>query len=249
MDAIMKIAKKHSLIVIEDAAHATGAEYNGKKVGSYGDMTNFSFHPVKNMSTGDGGMVTTNNEKYAERLSQLRLHGMSKDAWKRHSIAGSWKYDIEEPGYKYNMMDTQAALGIQQLKKVKGFIKTREDYAKKYDIAFSVVPEITIPFNIRKNEHIYSLYTIKIDSSSLTIGRDEIYEELKKAQIGPSVYFIPVHHFSYYKKKYGYNIGDFPVADKVFEQILSLPLHPGMKPSDISYVAKTLIKIITSHRK
>ena len=249
MDAIMKIAKKHKLIVIEDAAHATGALYKGKKVGGLSDLANFSFHPVKNMSTGDGGMVTTNNSKLADRISQLRLHGMSKDAWKRHSAAGSWKYDIVEPGYKYNMMDTQAALGIHQLKRLSGFLKTRKAYAKLYDKAFKKIPEITVPYVLRPNEHIYSLYTIKIDTSNLSLTRDEIYDRLKEANIGPSIYFIPVHYFTYYKEKYKFKEQDFPITKQVFEKILSLPLHPGMKESDVAYVAKTLEKLITTHRR
>ncbi len=249
MRKIMKIAKKHNLVVIEDAAHATGAMFNGQKIGTHGDFVNFSFHPVKNMSTGDGGMITTNNQKYAEILSQLRLHGMSKDAWKRHSASGSWKYDIVSPGYKYNMTDIQSALGIQQLKKLPSFIKTRQKYAKIYDDLFINTPEISIPAVLRKGEHIYSLYTVKINSANLSIDRDEIIELLKEAQIGPSVYFIPVHHFTYYKDKYKFNPKKFPVTEEIFTQIISLPLYPGMKEADIRYVANQLVSIISSHRK
>lgn len=249
MDKILRIAKKHNLKVIEDAAHASGSSFGKKKIGTHGDLVNFSFHPVKNMSTGDGGMITTNNEEYASLLMMLRLHGMSKDAWKRHSATGSWRYDIEMPGYKYNMTDISAALGIQQLKKLDGFIKTRQDYAMVYDHAFSDIPEITIPVKAKNRDHIYSLYTILLDTSNLKISRDEIVDELKKAQIGVSVYFIPVHLFSYYKNTYKYKVGNFPQAEAVFEKIISLPLYPKMSPSDLKYVIKTLKKLILKNRK
>lgn len=249
MDKILRIAKKYKLKVIEDAAHAAGSSFGKKKIGTHGDFVNFSFHPVKNMSTGDGGMITTNNAEYASQLTMLRLHGMSKDAWKRHSAAGSWRYDIQMPGYKYNMTDISAALGIQQLKKLDRFIKIRQDYAKIYDEAFADMPEITIPVKAKNRVHIYSLYTILVDTSNLTMTRDQIVEELKKAQIGTSVYFIPIHFFTYYKNTYNYKKGDFPHAEAVFEKIISLPLYPKMKPSDINYVVKTLKKIISQHRK
>ena len=201
------------------------------------------------MSTGDGGMITTNNEEYASLLLMLRLHGMSKDAWKRHSATGSWRYDIEMPGYKYNMTDISAALGIQQLKKLDGFIKIRQDYARIYDQAFSDIPEIIIPLKTKNRDHIYSLYTILLDTSNLKISRDEIVDALKKAQIGVSVYFIPVHLFSYYKNAYKYKTGDFPQAEAVFEKIISLPLYPKMSPADLRYVIKTLKKLILKNRK
>jgi dTDP-4-amino-4,6-dideoxygalactose transaminase len=249
LDAIRKIAKKHKLILIEDGAHAAGATYNKEKIGSIGDMTNFSFHPLKNMSTGDGGMVTTNNEKYATALQKFRLHGMSRDAWKRHTATGSWRYDVDEAGYKYNMTDIQAALGIHQLKKLPQFLKIRKEYAKLYDKAFAKVPEITVPFITSGQKHIYTLYTIKIDTSNLKITRDEIVEELKKANIGTNIQFIPVHYFTYYSKAYGYKKGDFPNVEKVFEEILSLPLYPKMKINEINYVSKTLINLIKNNRK
>jgi len=249
MDAIMKIAKKHKLVVIEDAATAVGTEYKEKRIGGIADMTCFSFHPIKNMSTGDGGMVTTNNEKYAERISILRLHGMSKDAWKRHSAAGSWKYDIVEPGFKYNMMDIQAALGIQQLKKLDTFIEIREKYASMYDTALAKIPEITLPYVAEYGKHARDLYTIRIDTKKLKLTRDQIVDELKKMQIGVSVYYIPLYEFSYFKKEWKLKSSDFPVADGIYQNMLSLPLYPKMKPVDVKYVIKTLTDIISSARK
>lgn len=249
MDKIMSLAKKYKLKVIEDAAHGTGGSFNGRKIGTHGDFVNFSFHPIKNMSTGDGGMITTNNEEAASKLMMLRLHGMSRDAWKRHAANGSWRYDIEYPGYKYNMTDLSAALGIRQLEKVDSFIKTRKDYAKIYDSLLADVPEITTPYVGKDEDHIYSLYSVLLDTSNLKISRDQVIEELKKANIGSSVYFIPIHLFTYYKKTYKYKLGDFPISEEVFEKIISLPLYPRMKKTDIHYVVKTLKKIISSNRK
>jgi dTDP-4-amino-4,6-dideoxygalactose transaminase len=249
MDAIRKIAKKHKLIIIEDAATAIGASYKGKKIGNIGDMTCFSFHPIKNMSTGDGGMVTTNNQSYAERLMLLRLHGMSKEAWKRHTAAGSWKYDIVEPGFKYNMTDIQAALGRVQLKRLDGFVKTRKQYAKIFDRELAKIPEITIPVHSENSGTAYNLYTIKIDTTNLTVSRDEIVELLKQEQIGVSVYYIPLYEFSYFQKNLKLKKKDFPNAEKVYQSMMSLPLYPKMNLKDINRVINTLSDIIKKHRK
>lgn len=249
LEEILAIAKKHNLTVIEDAAHGSGGSYNNKKLGTFGDLTVFSFHPVKNMSTGDGGMITTENDEYADVLRMLRLHGMSKDAWKRHTASGSWRYDVEMPGFKYNMTDVAAALGIHQLRKLDSFIAKRKEYAEMYDKAFASIPEITVPHIPTNKEHIYSLYTIRINNDLLNISRDVIVDELKKANIGTSVYFIPVHYFSYYKNTYGYKTGDLPVAEKVFEQVISLPLYPRMTTDDVQYVIETLQSLIEKNRK
>jgi dTDP-4-amino-4,6-dideoxygalactose transaminase len=245
---IKAIAKKHNLTVIEDAAHAIGTTYKGKMIGSHSEYVCFSFHPIKNISTGDGGMITTNSSRIADHLSQLRLHGMSKDAWKRHSAAGSWKYDITEPGFKYNMFDIQAALGIQQLKKHEKFLKTRKEYAHIYDKAFSKTPEIIIPYIQKGIRHAYNLYTIQVETKKLSIDRDKIVDELKKKGIGVSVYFIPLHYFTFYKKM-GYKKGDFPIAESVFEKIISLPLYPKMTKEELNYISKTLINLIEENRK
>ncbi len=248
LEKISKIALKHHLAIIEDAAHAVGTEYKGVKIGSHGHLTCFSFHPIKNMTTGDGGMVTTKNMHFAERLSQLRLHGMSKDAWKRHTASGSWKYDILEPGFKYNMTDISAALGIVQLRKLDDFIRIRTEYAHEYCSLFADTPEIRIPQERKNIRHSWNLYTIEVDTSGLDCTRDDMIEELKEKGIGANVYFTPLHHFTAFKK-IGYKPGDFPVADLVGERIISLPLYPKMTQEEVVYVAQTLKEIITSHRK
>ncbi len=249
MDAIRKIAKKHKLIIIEDAATAIGTSYKSKKVGNIGDMTCFSFHPIKNMSTGDGGMVTTNNKAFADRIMLLRLHGMSKEAWKRHTAAGSWKYDIVEPGFKYNMTDIQAALGRVQLKRLDGFIKVRKQYAKIFDRELSKIPEITVPIHSESSGTAYNLYTIRIDTSRLSVTRDEIVELLKQEQIGVSVYYIPLYEFSYFQKHLKLKSSDYPHASAVYQNMMSLPLYPKMTIKDVDRVIHTLSDIIKKHRK
>jgi len=249
MDAIRKIAKKYNLIIIEDAATAIGTTYKGKKVGNIGDMTCFSFHPIKNMSTGDGGMVTTNNKSLADRIMLLRLHGMSKEAWKRHTAAGSWKYDIVEPGFKYNMTDIQAALGRVQLKRLDGFIKTRKQYAHIFDKELAKIPEIKIPVHSNDSGTAYNLYTIRIDTRNLSVNRDEIVELLKQEQIGVSVYYIPLYEFSYFRNNLKLKKSDFPKAEAVYQSMMSLPLYPKMNLKDVDRVIKTLSDIIKKHRK
>lgn len=249
MDAIRKIAKKHKLIIVEDAATAIGTSFKSKKVGNIGDMTCFSFHPIKNMSTGDGGMVTTNNKAFADRIMLLRLHGMSKEAWKRHTAAGSWKYDIVEPGFKYNMTDIQAALGRVQLKRLDGFIKVRKQYAKIFDRELSKIPEITVPIHSESSGTAYNLYTIRIDTSHLSVTRDEIVELLKQEQIGVSVYYIPLYEFSYFQKHLKLKSSDYPHASAVYQTMMSLPLYPKMTIKDVDRVIHTLSDIIKKHRK
>lgn len=249
LTAIMAIAKKHKLEVIEDAAHAVGTKYKGKMIGSHGNLVCFSFHPIKNITTGDGGMITTPNAQYAQRLSQLRLHGMSKDAWKRHSAAGSWRYDILEHGFKYNMTDVAAAMGIHQLRRLEGFIQTRQKYAEYYQKSLSKIPEITVPPMGGKDiRHAWNLYTIKVNTGKLNINRDEIVEELKLRGVGSSVYFISLSHLTAFKKL-GYKQGDFPVCDDLSDCIVSLPIYPKMRFADVKYVTKTLESIIEEHRK
>ncbi len=249
MGKIMKIAKDNNLLVIEDAAHAISAEYESRKIGTIGDATCFSFYPTKNMTTGEGGMVTINDEELKERLKIWGLHGISKDAWKRYSAEGSWYYEVVCPGYKYNMTDIQASLGLHQLKKLNHFKRKREKIVKAYNEAFKDMKEITIPFVKDNIKHAWHLYVIKIVSEKLKINRNQFIEALKAENIGTSVHFIPVHLQPYYRDTYGFKRSDFPNAEYAFDRVISLPLFPKMNDKDVIDVIDAVRKIIEYYKK
>lgn len=233
MDEIYAIAKRHNLKIIEDAAHALPSLYKGTLVGNLpSDITCFSFYATKTLSTGEGGMATTNNDDYAKNIRINRLHGISKDVWDRYS-GGGWEYDIVDNGNKYNSTDINAALGLKQLEKLEWMRDKRVTIAKKYDIAFSgKIKSIVIKDD---RETCYHLYVIKVNN------RDELYNKLKDKGIGASVHFIPVHKHSYYKEKYGYKEEDYPVANDVFFKSLSLPIYPDLKDEDIEYIIENVL--------
>jgi len=249
MDPILDIARKYNLFVSEDAAHAVGTQYKGKMVGTLGHAASFSFYATKNITTGEGGMLTTNDEELAEKARVISLHGMSKNAWNRYTNAGSWYYEVMYPGFKYNMTDIQAALGLHQLKKLQRFLKIREEYAKIYNDAFYPMPEIIPPYVKSYGRHSWHLYTIRLVPECLTIGRDEFIEELKKENIGTSVHFIPVHLHPYYRNTFGYKRGDFPVAEAFYDQLISLPLYPKMTREDVEDVIHAVRRIVGKYRR
>lgn len=237
---IQSIARKHKLVIIEDAAHAVGTKYNGKYIGSHGNTTCFSFYATKNLTTGEGGMLTTDNPKIAEYVQKSRMHGISKDAWKRYSKEGSWKYDVEFPGFKYNMTDIQASLGLHQLKRLPGFLKRRRQIAALFDKGFKGSQELEVIQVPKETEHSYHLYPILLQS----YDRDIFIEEMKKMNIGVSVHFIPVHQFSYYKKNYPVKKNDMLVTNDVFNRIVSLPIYPDMTDADVRYVTEAVLTIL-----
>jgi len=249
MGKIMKIAKDNNLLVIEDAAHAISAEYEGKKIGTIGDATSFSFYPTKNMTTGEGGMVTINDEELKEKLKIWGLHGISKDAWKRYSAEGSWYYEVVCPGYKYNMTDIQASLGLHQIEKLNRFQRKREKIVKAYNEAFKDMKEITIPCVKDNIKHAWHLYVIKVVSEKLRINRNQFIEALKAENIGTSVHFIPVHLQPYYRDTFGFRRGDFSNAEYAFERVISLPLFPKMSDKDVKDVIDAVRKIIEYYKK
>lgn len=249
MDEIMKIAKDNNLLVIEDAAHAISAEYKGQKIGNIGNATCFSFYPTKNMTTGEGGMVTTNDKKLKELLKMWGLHGISKDAWKRYSAEGTWYYEVLCPGYKYNMTDIQAAIGLQQLDKMDLFQKRREEIVKNYNDAFEQLEEISTPKVLDGIKNAWHLYTIEVLPGKLKVNRNQFIEALKAENIGTSVHFIPVHLHPYYRDTFKFKIGDFPVAESVFDRIISLPLFPKMDNQDVEDVIIAVKKIVEYYRK
>jgi dTDP-4-amino-4,6-dideoxygalactose transaminase len=249
LDKIHEIAKKHNLFVVEDAAHAISSEYKGKKIGTHSDLVCFSFHPVKNMTTGDGGAITTDNDELADKVRVLRVNGMDKESWKRSTSTGSWDYAITEEGYKYHMNDLSAALGIHQLKRLEGFRKVREEVADTYDKELADVAEITIPIRVSDIRHAHNIYGILIDTGNLKITRNEVIDELKKYNVGSIVYFRPLHLQPFFQKRLGLKAGDFPNAEFVFDRLICLPIYPGMTKEDAKYVSDLLKEIIEENRK
>jgi dTDP-4-amino-4,6-dideoxygalactose transaminase len=249
MEAIQALAEQHNLLVIEDAAHALGAEYKGRRTGTFGDVTVFSFYATKNLTTGEGGMVCTEDEDLAERIAILRLHGITSDAWKRYSDKGSWYYEVLLPGYKYNMTDVQAALGLHQLAKQERFQELREQYARIYTEAFADLPEIQAPYVQEHVRHAWHLYLIQLDLERLTIDRGQFIEALRRENVGASVHFIPLHLHPYYQQQYGFKKGDYPVAERVYEGIVSLPLYPKMTRKDVHDVIEAVSRVISHSRR
>jgi perosamine synthetase len=249
MDPITDIARRHRLKVIEDAAHSLPARYRGRMVGAISEVTCFSLYASKTITTGEGGVVTTDNADYADRIRIMSLHGISKEAWKRYTSGGSWYYQILAPGYKYNLTDIAAAIGIEQLKKCEQFREARQRIAARYDEAFADVPEVSKPVVREDVQHAWHLYVIRLHHDRLRIGRNEFIEKLKQAGVSTSVHFIPLHLHQYYRTGFGYHPEDFPNASALFEQILSLPLYPGMKEAEISGVIQAVRKIAGENRR
>jgi dTDP-4-amino-4,6-dideoxygalactose transaminase len=249
MDQILSIARVHDLRVIEDAAHALPARYHGKMVGSIADITCFSFYATKNITTGEGGMLTTDNAEYAARARMMSLHGLSRDAWNRYSAEGSWYYEILYPGFKYNLTDIAAALGLAQLKKCDRFWKARERYATLYHEGFRDVPEIVCPETSSEVQHAWHLYVIQLELDRLRISRNEFIRRLQQVGVGCSVHFIPLHLHPYYSKTFGYRPNDFPVASRVFQRVLSLPLYSKMAETDVTRVIETVGHLVKENRR
>ena len=240
MDEIYAIAKKYDLKIIEDAAHAIPSEYKSVKIGNLSgtDVACFSFYATKTLSTGEGGMATTNNADYAKNMKINRLHGISKDAWDRYTAKGSWFYEIVDNGNKYNTTDINAALGLVQLKKQEMLREKRANIAAKYSESFKDNANIVLPYVKKDRVTSWHLYVIKIPN------RDEVIEQLKERGIGCSVHFIPIHKHPYYKDRYGYKNKDYPVANAVFERSLSLPIYPDMSNEEVAYVIENVLEIV-----
>jgi UDP-4-amino-4,6-dideoxy-N-acetyl-beta-L-altrosamine transaminase len=245
---IREIALKYNLIVIEDAAHAIGAKYNGNKVGSLSDMTMFSFHPVKHITTGEGGMIVTNNKDYYEKLLQFRSHGITRDVEKFKENHGPWYYEMHFLGYNYRMTDIQAILGSSQFEKLDMFINRRKEIVAKYNDAFKKISQITIPFQKLEVESSWHLYIIRLHLDELSIGRKEIFEELQRQNIGVNVHYIPVHLLWYYQQL-GFKKGLLPNAEKLYEEIISLPLFPAMTDQDVLDVINAVERTIKAFSK
>jgi len=245
MDAIQDLANRHGLRVIEDAAHSLPASYRGVRVGAISELTAFSFYATKPITTGEGGMVTTDNDGLATRMRMMRLHGISQDAWKRYSAEGSWYYEVVDTGYKYNLTDIQSAIGIVQLGKCDAMNAAREKIASRYTKEFARERALEVPKVSANRESAWHLYILRLNLELLTITRSELIEKLKVRGIGTSVHFIPLHMHPYYKKTYGYSADEFPVASREYERYLSLPIYPGMTGAQIDYVIENVLEIVT----
>jgi len=256
--AIYALAAERRLPVVEDAAHAVGSSYRDFKIGSddlsrfapdVRRITVFSFYATKNMTTGEGGMIVTPDSELADRMRMLSLHGMNRDAWKRYTNAGSWYYEVLCPGYKDNMTDLQAAMGIHQLRKLDSFIGVRQAYAETYTQAFSALPSLQPPPLHADRDHVYHLYPIRLVPDRLSIDRAGFIEALTKRNIGTSVHFIPVHRHPFYRDTFGYCSDQFPTAEAIFDSCISLPIYPLMTEEDVAYVIESVAELVSASTK
>ncbi|MBW2637739.1 MAG: UDP-4-amino-4,6-dideoxy-N-acetyl-beta-L-altrosamine transaminase [Deltaproteobacteria bacterium] len=244
--AIREIADEFDLYLIEDASHAIGAEYEGKKVGNFADLTIFSFHPVKHITTGEGGAVVMDDDALYERLLLIRSHGIDKDAQDRYGPDASWAYDMKYLGRNYRMTDFQAALGISQLKKLDGFIDKRNELALRYQEILGDIDGVTLPVIKNNVRHAWHLYTILLDGS---IDRDELFKYMRSSNIGVNLHYIPVYRHSYYVEKFGIDAEEFPVTEDVFKRIITLPMFPRMSEQQVEYVVTSISQAIDHLKK
>jgi perosamine synthetase len=248
LDAILEIARRHGLLVIEDASHALGAEYRGRRVGSVSDMTVFSFHPVKHITTGEGGMVATNDARLAETLRRFRNHGISSDARQRQS-AGQWHYEMVLLGFNYRLSDIVCALGIEQLKRLDANIARRREIAARYTAAFRGISGVIPPAVRAEVNPAWHLYPIRLNPEKLSADRAEIFRALRAENVGASVHYIPVHLHPYYRDRFGYKGGEFPVAEDGYKRLVSLPMFHGMGAADVEDVIRAVGKVLAHFMK
>lgn len=248
-DALRDIATRHRLPLVGDAAHALPSYYRDEMVGTICDLTAFSFYATKTLTTGEGGMLVTDNQEWAERAQVMSLHGMSRDAWKRHTAEGSWYYEVVAPGFKYNLTDVAAALGLRQLTKQERFLAERRAIAERYRAAFDELPEIEAPTVPSHVETCWHLYLLKLNLDRLTADRAEVIKAINAENIGTSVHFIPLHLHPSYRERYGYTPDSFPVAYQEYRRVISLPLFPGMTDEDVDDVIGAVRKVVAHYRR
>lgn len=245
-DELRKITDRHNLALVDDACHALGGSYKGRPVGLLADLNTFSFHPVKLITTGEGGMITTNDSELVKRMRTFRNHGITTDHTQRMD-QGTWYYEMVDLGYNYRLTDFQCALGMSQLSKLSGWVKQRQEIAHQYDHAFTRIPEIS-PLAMRPNViHAYHLYVIRLELERLKANRAQVFAELREKGIGVNVHYIPVHLHPYYQKHFGTKPGDCPVAESAYERILSLPIFPTMTDSNVDHVIDALCKVVNQY--
>lgn len=249
MDPLLAIARRHDLRVIEDAAHAIEAVYRGRKVGTIGDLTCFSFYVTKNIVTGEGGMITTRREDWANRVKVLGLHGMSRDAWKRYSDEGYRHYQVQEAGFKYNMMDIQASLGIHQLARVEERLQRREAIWARYDAAFADLPAFTPAPAEPDTVHARHLYTLHLDLDRLAVDRDVVLNALIQERIGTGVHYLSLHRHPYYRDLLPCREGDLPNAEWISDRTISLPLSTRLSDGDVDDVIHAVRRVLLHFRR
>jgi dTDP-4-amino-4,6-dideoxygalactose transaminase len=248
LDPIIELARAHGLLVLEDAAHALPASYKGRRIGAGRNPVAFSFYATKNLTTTEGGMLTADPE-FLERARVVSLHGMSRDAWKRYGKGGSWYYEVQCPGFKYNMTDVQAALGLCQLRKLSRFQQRRREVVAAYGSGLADADALELPTQRPDVEHAWHLYVLRIRPGLLRIGRDQFIDELATRNVGTSVHFIPIHLHPYYRDTYGYRPLDLPVANENYHRMLSLPLHPGLSDGDVADVIDAVHDVVRTWRR
>ena len=249
LDALARVIAGTQAVLIEDAAHAAGTKYKGRETGSESYTAVFSFHPIKNITTGEGGVVTTRDDKLAERMKRLRWHGVGKDSWARYGKTATPRYEVVEPGWKYNMLDLQAALGCEQMKKLDRFNAARTELAKLYDRLLADVAEVR-PLARPAYDHVHAwhLYIVQLDLAALDIDRDAFIGELGSRGIGAGLHFTPVHLHAYYRETYGFKPGDLPVTEAAGERILSLPLYPLLGPEGVQRTVTAIKDVVQAHK-
>ncbi len=249
MDVITKIARKHKLKIVQDSAHAIGAHFRNKPIASYGDFSSFSFYATKNLTTGEGGMVTTDNKGLAENIQILSLHGMDRKAWRRYLDQGSWYYEVVELGHKFNLPDINAALGLAMLKRLDALQKKRARVAGWYNQELSKFEEIELPVTESDSRHAWHLYIIRLSHENLKIDRDQFIRSLTEKNVGTSVNFIPMFMHPYYRGKYGLKAKKYPACADAYRRVISLPFFPDLRRDEVRYVAKSIGDILARNRK
>jgi dTDP-4-amino-4,6-dideoxygalactose transaminase len=249
VDAIGALAKARGIAVVEDAAHALGARWKGKPIGSFATVTAFSFYATKNLTTAEGGAAVTDDDALAARLELLSLHGMNRDAWRRYTDTGSWYYEVTAPGFKYNLADVLAAIGLGQLERFDEMQRLRERHARRYLERLSALPELRMPRTRDGATHAWHLFAIGLELERLTCDRARVIAELRAENIGTSVHFIPIHLHPHFRETLGYRDDAFPVALDAYRRAISLPMSPGLKDEDVDDVCTAVEKVIGHFRR
>ena len=254
MDRIGAIARRHDLRIVEDAAHAVGSArvLDGRgmtRIGTIGDLSCFSFYATKNITCAEGGMITTADDALAARIAVASLHGMDRDAWKRYDSTGSWFYEIHDTGFKYNLSDVHAAIGLAQLRRADQLMSRRQAIARAYNHAFAADPAIEVPVTVAGVEHAWHLYITRLRLDALRIDRNRFVELMRERGVGVSVHCIPLHTMDFYQRRYGYRAGQFPIAEAVYSRCFSLPIFPAMSDEDVAHVIESVLAIAREYRR